>query len=101
MSVLNITHDGCDKFKESMRQITKKNSKNKLEFKVGDLVLLKNHNKSHPWEEMCIPEVHLCKIINDHAFDLWDAIGQINHTSIANIYLLLQAEYIGSLLHDD
>ena len=43
---------------------------------------------------------HICKAINDRAYDLQDCSGHVGHVSVANTQLLLPAEYIVSLLLD-
>ena len=40
------------------------------------------------------------KIINGRLYDLQAPSGDICHASVANIQLLMQAEYIGRLLQD-
>ena len=38
-------------------------------FKVGDLVLMKNH-KNQTWDAKYLPNFRICKTMNDRAYDL-------------------------------
>ena len=45
-----------------------------------------------------ITNFRICKIINDRAYDLQDLTGNVGHAVIADIQLLMPAEYIVNLL---
>ena len=76
-----------------------RNTKDFPNFKVGDLVLLKNHKKQN-WDAKYMVNFHICKIINDRVSDLQDLTGHDRCATIEDIQLLMFAEYIISMLPD-
>ena len=44
-------------------------------FKVSGLVLLRNHKNHTPWDARYMSSYHICKVINDRAYDLQDFSG--------------------------
>ena len=47
-----------------------------------------------------MPNFHICKVANERVYDLQDSTGHIRCTSVADIQLLMTAEYIVSMLPD-
>ena len=47
-----------------------------------------------------MPNFHICKVINDKAYDLQDPTGHVRCGSVANVKLLKPAEYIFNMLPD-
>ena len=45
-----------------------------------------------------MPNFHICKVINDRAYDLQDPAGHVTCVSVADVQLLMPAEYIVSML---
>ena len=80
------------------KQPTKK-TKDPSKLKVGDLILLKNHKKE-TWDTKYMPNFYVCKMINDKAYDLQDKTCHVRLASVADIHLLMPAEYIISMLPD-
>ena len=66
---------------------------------VGDLVLLKNHKKQNR-DTQYLHSFCICKIINDRAYDLQDPAAHVRHATVADIQLLMPAEYVVSMLPD-
>ena len=76
-----------------------KKTKDPPKFKVGDLVLLKNHKKQ-TWDTKYMPNFHICEVLNDRTYDLQDITSHGRHVSVADNQLLMPAEYIVSILPD-
>ena len=45
-----------------------------------------------------MPDICICKVINDRAYDLQDPTCHVRHASMADIQLLMSAEYIVHIL---
>ena len=72
-------------------------AKDPLKFKVRDFLLIKNHKKQI-WNIKYMPDFHICKVINNRPYDFEDPTGHVQHASVADIQLLMPAEYIVSML---
>ena len=47
-----------------------------------------------------MPNFHICKVINYRAHDLQCPTGHVQHASVADIQLLMPAEYLVSMVPD-
>ena len=63
--------------------------------KVGNLVLLKNHEKSYHWDAKYMSNFRACKVINNR---LYDQQGPFEHTNQASVF---STEHILNLLPND
>ena len=62
-------------------------------------MLLINHKKQDS-DAKYMPNIRICKVANDRAYDLQDQTGHVQHAIVAKIQLLMPAEYIVSMLPD-
>ena len=70
-------HVSCSKFKKRKGQTTQQMTKEISKFKVGDLVLLRNHKKQTPWYAKYMSIFLICKGILDGTYDLQDCSGYV------------------------
>ena len=49
----------------------------KTDFKIGDMVLIKNHTTKDTFDSKYKPSFRICKKILDKAFDVQDSIGKV------------------------
>ena len=57
---------------------------------------MKNHKKN--WDVKTTPKFCMCKVINDRAYDLQDQADHDRHAVVADMQLLMPAEYIINML---
>ena len=67
-------------------------------FRVGDMVLIRNHSRDSPFDTKYIPSYRIIKIINERAVDVQDMIGNIRWVNIKDIHPMFPSEYILSHL---
>ena len=48
-----------------------------------------------------MPNVYICKTINDNVYGLQDPTGHVRHGTVADTQLIMPAEYIISILPDN
>ena len=71
----------------------------KVEFKVGDMVLLKNNAPTNAFYSKYKPSFRICKQISDKAFDVHNSTGKVRHMSI-HLQLLHHTEHVLTNLPD-
>ena len=64
------------------------NDPNKTDFKVGDMVLLKNHTPTIAFDSKYKPIYRICKQISDKTFDIQDCTGKVRHLSIHSTFTI-------------
>ena len=72
----------------------------KMEFKIGDIVLMKNHTPKDTFDSKYKPSFRICKKISDKAFDIQNSAGKVRWVSIQHLQLLYPAEYVFTNLPD-
>ena len=71
------------------------------QFQVGDMVLIKNHNRDSPFNTKYIPSYRIVKLINEHAADVQYTMGKIKRVNLNDVHLMFPSEYILSHLPDN
>ena len=72
----------------------------KTNFKIGDMVLIRNHTPEDIFDLKYKPSFRICKKISDKAFDVQDGAGKIRQVSMQHLQLLYLAEHVlANLFH--
>ena len=66
----------------------------KTNFKIGDLVLFRNHTPKGTFDSKYKPSSRICKKISDKAFDVQDNLGKSKKVSIQHLQLLYPTEHM-------
>ena len=72
----------------------------KTDFKIGDMVLMKNHSPKDAFDSKYKPSFRICKKISDKAFDVQDSAGKVRQVSIQHLQLLYSTEHMLTNLLD-
>ena len=70
-------------------------------FRVGYMVLIRNHSRDSLFDTKYIPSYRIIKIINECAVDVQDTIGNIRRVNIKDIHPMFPSEYVLSHLPDN
>ena len=65
----------------------------KDQFRIGDMVLLKNHAPANAFDTKYKPSFRICKWISNKALDVQDSAGKVRHVSIQHLQLLHPTEH--------
>ena len=93
MTVLNLKIVG-DKCPPPLR------NPHETDFKVGDMVLLKNHTLTKGFDVKYKTSYRICKWLLDKAFDIQDNTGKVRCVSIQHLQLLHSTDQLLTLLPD-
>ena len=63
-------------------------------FKIGGMVLLKNHTPTTTLDVKYSTSHWICKQLSDKAFDIKDSSGKVRHASIRHLQLLYLTEQV-------
>ena len=70
-------------------------------FRVGDMLLIRNHSRDSPFDMKYIPSYRIIKIINEPVIDVQDMIDNIRWVNIKDIHPMFPSEYVLSHLPDN
>ena len=72
----------------------------KINFKIGNMVLLRNHTFKHSFDSKYKPSFWICKKISDKTFEVQDNLGKVKKVSFQHLQLLDPTEHLLTNLLD-
>ena len=90
----------CSRLKAVRDKPAKKHQLENHDFKIGDLVLLKNHKKENPFSSKFLPNFRVVKLRTDRQLELSDTTGKTRRANITDVVKMLPGEIESTMVPD-
>ena len=87
--------------KEAHSKDNKDKYDNIPQYKIGDLVMIKNHDKKLNWDAKYIPNFRVIRLVATQQLEVSDPTGRLGKLNTCYVHKVLSTEFIVSCISDE